>query len=131
MNTEEFIRECYRIGMKNPWCSGRAAIADGDFITEEDRLNMGSFTIFGTIEHLKDAFDHGNWCLGQAFIYNDLCFIQQVDGGDEWLTIKRFGDEVLSFESISWKPYINDDSFEEQFSRLENATKQQCESLNY
>jgi len=131
MNNTEFIEECYRIGMQNPWCSGKAAIADGGFIVEADRLNRDSFTVFVTTEKLKETFEHGNWCLGQAFIYGDLCFMQQVDGGDEWLTMKRFEDEVVCFESISWMPSIKDDSFDSLFARLEKATKSQCKALTY
>ena len=131
MDDKEFKEKCYLRGMENPWCSGRAAIADGSFIVEADRLNRDSFTVFETIEELKAAFDQGNWCLGQAFVYGDLCFINQINGGDEWLTMKRFADEVVCFESSSWVPSIERDDFEEQFSRLEKATKQQCESLTY
>ena len=131
MDDKAFIAECYRVGMENPWCNGRAAIADGGFIVEADRLNRDSFTMFDTIEELKATFENGNWCLGQAFIYGDLCFINQIDGGDEWLTMKRFGDEVVCFESISWMPSIERDAFEELFARLEKATKQQCKALEY
>jgi len=131
MNDSEFLDKCYRIGMDNPWCSGKAEIADGGFITEEDRLNRNSFATFETIEGLKAAFEHGDWCLGQAFFYGDLCFINQISGGDEWLTMKRFDDEVVCFESITWKPTIKRDEFDEMFSRLEKATKQQCTSLTY
>lgn len=131
MNDKEFIDRCYDIGMQNPWCNGTADIADGGFTVEADRLNRDSFTMFDTIEELKATFGNGNWCLGQAFIHGDLCFINQIDGGDEWLTMKQFGDEVVCFESISWLPSIREDRFEETFARLEKATKSQCESLTY
>jgi len=131
MNDEEFKEECYRIGMKNQWCSGRAAMRDGNLIMEGDRLNRNSFTVFDNLDKLKEDFEKGNWCLGQAFTYNDLCFIQQVDGGDEWLAMKRFGDEVVSFDSITWMAVIRDGSFESYFAQLEKATRQQCESRTY
>jgi hypothetical protein len=30
-----------------------------------------------------------DWCRGVAFYRGDLCFINQVEGGSEWLVIKR------------------------------------------
>jgi hypothetical protein len=32
---------------------------------------------------LEERIGHGNWLLGTAFFYRDLCFINQVNGGDE------------------------------------------------
>lgn len=125
---QKFLDTCYKLGMANPWCGSRAA---AEYIVEDDRLNRDSFTIFLDLEELKKTFEHGNWCLGQAFVYNDLCFINQVDGGDEWLTIKRFDDEVIKFESISMIPTIKDGEFEFLMERLEKATKEQCRELEY
>jgi len=129
--TRAFVDECYKIGMANPWCSGNVARDDGDFITEDDRLNRNSFTVFKDLEKLKEDLKGGNWGLGQAFMYNDLCFINQVDGGDEWLTIKRFDDEVISFESMSMARIIEGGRFEDMMGRLEKATKEQCRKLEY
>ena len=131
MNQEEFINACYKIGMQNPWCSGRADFEDGNFLSEEDRLNRNSFTVFTDAGKLKDAFKRGNRCLGEAFVYRDLCFMNQVNGGDEWLTMKGFGDDVLVFESISWIPIIDDGEFDDLLKRLERATKKQCQELEY
>ena len=40
-------------------------------------------------------------------------FIEQVNGGDEWLTIKRFPDgNIEDFESISWRHIIKKDGVE-------------------
>ena len=128
---DEFIKICYKIGMKNHWCSGKAAIEEGDYIMEEDRLNRNSFKIFDSLDELKEHFARGNWCLGSSFIYNDLCFINQVDGGGEWLTIKRFGDEAIAFESMSMSLIIKDGDFEDTIRRLEEATKEQCRTQNY
>lgn len=128
---KEFMEMCYKIGMKNHWCSGKAAIEDGDYVVEEDRLNRDSFKIFDSLDKLKEYFARGNWCLGSSFIYNDLCFMNQVDGGGEWLTIKRFGDEAIAFESMSMSLIIKDEKFEDTIRRLEAATKEQCRTLNY
>jgi len=131
---KDFAKRCYKIGMKNPWCSGKAAFEDGDFIVEEDRLNKGSFCVADSEEELKEFFKFGNWCLGQAIIYKDLCFIQQVNGGDEWLTIKDFEDGAIDFESMSWELIIEkhgDAGFSDLLGRLLKADKDACVHLKY
>jgi len=98
-----FWEECYKIGMKNGWCSGEFARADGDFIDENDCLNKDSVFVIDTKRELIRYFKHGNWCLGSAVIFENLCFIQQDNGGDEYLTMKLFSDGVVrTFESISF-----------------------------
>ena len=130
-HNEEFKERAYKIGMKNGWCSGKYGFEDGSYTVEEDRLNKNSFTIFTDLEELKKTFLEGNWCLGQAFIYKNLCFINQVNAGDEWLTIKNFEDEAIHFESISMIPTIRDEEFEELIERLSKANKEDCLSLTY
>lgn len=106
---EEFWKQAYKIGMGNGWCSGDYARQDGDFICEEDCLNKDSVCTIDDIQTLKAFFKNGNWCLGQAVIYQNLCFIQQDNGGDEWLTMKLFSDgKVRDFESITFGPLASD-----------------------
>lgn len=50
-----------------------------------------------TVDHLLDKLAKGNWSLGKAFYYKNLCFINQQDGGDEWLIIR----DDIPFESIN------------------------------
>lgn len=128
---KEFMEMCYKIGMKNGWCSGKYAMQDGDCIVEEDRLNRNSFKVYADLAELKETLSRSNWCIGTSCIYNDLCFMNQVEGGGEWLTIKRFGDEAIAFESISMSLIIKDGEFEDMIRRLETATKGQCRTLNY
>lgn len=101
---KEFWAACYKIGMKNGWCSGEYDRQDGNFIVEEDRLNEKSVCVIDSIGELRRFFKHGNWCLGCAVIYKDLCFIQQINGGDEWLTIRKTAKGAESFESITFGP---------------------------
>jgi hypothetical protein len=67
------------------------------------------------------------WSLGTALYYQDLCLINQVDGGDEWLTIRH----GVAFESITFGPFIEDGEFESLIDRLLSATKAQCLALEY
>ena len=121
----------YAEGMKNGWASGRYAIADGDYIVEADRLNENSVGVFEDIKELKHFFRMGNWCLGQAAMYGDLCFIQQVNAGDEWLTLKYFAEEgILAFESVSFN-HFGENEFEDFIQRIVKASYQQCKELSY
>jgi hypothetical protein len=86
--TQNWIPTWLKLGKQNPWI--REA-NDPPFTTK-------SFHVCVHDDELLDKFAHGNWSLGQAFVRDDLCFINQVDGGDEWLAIRR----DRSFESISW-----------------------------
>jgi hypothetical protein len=67
------------LGRQNPW------IREAD----DPPFSLRSFAECGSDEELLDRLAHGNWCLGQAFYRDDLCLIQQEDGGDEWLAIHQ------------------------------------------
>jgi len=106
-----------KIGKKNPWIMNAS----------DPEFTLRSFSECKTIEEIKQQFEHGNWCSGQAFYYQDLCFINQVDGGDEWLTIK----DDLAFESITFIPMIERNEFYNYFNRLLKATKEKCKKLDH
>ena len=61
-----------------------------------------------SIDELKAAFLYGNWAIRQCFTYKNLAFINQINAGDEWWTLKKFEDGILlSFESITMIAVIN------------------------
>jgi len=76
---------------------------------------------------LAERLSHGNWCLGQSFFLGDLCFIQQVGGGDEWLVIKH----NVAFESASCGTMIATVRFADFLARIQAATVEQCAALAY
>ena len=127
---KEFWKQVYKLGMMNGWCSGRYAMEDGDYIAEEDRLNENSYTIISKLDDLYKFFKHGNWCLGNSVIHKNLCFIQQIDGGDEWLTIKNFPGEAIAFESMSFDT-VDYPEFENIIGHLLKATKDECVHLDW
>jgi len=123
VNEQKMWQKCYKIGMSNGWCSGKFARMDGDFITEDDCLNKDSCCAVDDIRVLKAFFKNGNWCLGQSVIYKNLCFMQQVNGGDEWLTMKMFSNgEVISFESITMEPMARD--YSEDYDKCYSGYKE-------
>lgn len=89
-------------------------------------FTVNSFCRCLTFIELIKNFEESNWCLGQAFYIDNLCFINQVNGGDEWLTIK----EDLSFESISFG-HMKPQKRATVLYRLEKATLEQCKLLQY
>jgi hypothetical protein len=106
----------YAKGMENNWCNGEYARLEGKFISEEDRLNKNSVAVIDDIETLRQFFIHGNWCLGCSAIYKNLCFINRINGGDEWLTLKYVDGEAVVFDSVTFRPtaknYWDEDEYE-------------------
>lgn len=86
-----------------------------------------------TVEELKEAFLQGNWAIRQGFIHKSLAFINQVNAGDEWWTVKKFPDGIISFESVTFIAVINhaEGYFEDYIAQLLKATKKQCRQLDY
>jgi hypothetical protein len=76
---------------------------------------------------LAERLAHGNWCLGQSFFLGDLCFVQQVGGGDEWLVIKQ----NVAFESASCEHMIANGTFAGFLARIQTATVERCAALAY
>lgn len=83
------------IGRANPWI---AEAWDPPF---SDRSFVACLSTWSLANRLAD----GNWSLGQAFYVGPLCFIQQVDGGDEWMVLRG----ALPFDSYSAEAIIRRD----------------------
>lgn len=114
---------------KNGWLrEGGYAWQDDPFLEEYPY----SFVRTESIDGLDDFFE-GSWALRQGILYDDLAFIQQVDGGDEWWTLKKLPDgKWLDFESWSFDNVRRDPV---QFSRaivsMQMATAEECSHLEY
>lgn len=122
---DALVREC----QKNPWlCRGGIPFED-DFCLEMD--SPYSFWATECKTALMAYFAHGNWAIRNGVVYHDLAFINQVNGGDEWWTLKRFGDTWTAFESITFVPMIRRGEFWGYIKRLESATLEQCKNLSY
>jgi hypothetical protein len=120
MTTNPYLSKWLDIGKKNPWI--REA--------NDPPFNTQSFYECADDAELLAKFEHGNWTLGQAFHIGDLCFINQIDGGDEWLTIKQ----DTPFESISFRHIIVKDGIQAAQKILDDiraASVEQCRKLEY
>lgn len=88
---KEAMKDIWHLkGMQNPWI--RVA-------TDPPFTRSSSFYECSSIDELIEKFRHGNWCVGNAFIFENLALIQQLNGGDEYLAIL---DHVV-FDSISFE----------------------------
>jgi hypothetical protein len=115
----------FEIGRNNPWI--RVA-TDPPFTLE----SFSGEADCATVQELVRNLLRGNWCLGTAFSHEDICFINQVDGGDEWLTIKG----RTPFESITFRTFQESSADAERrayetIARIRQATEEQCRNLDY
>lgn len=104
----------------------------------ETDYKFGEYSVCETVEELIKCFKFGNWAIRQGFIYKNLAFLNQINGGDEWWTIKKFPDgEIIAFESMSCKRMIengkgsHERTFEKLIEDMTKATKEQCRKLEY
>lgn len=114
---------------ENGWLmEGGYAWQDDPFLEEYPY----SFVRTDSIEGLKEYFG-GNWALRQGILYDDLAFIQQVDGGDEWWTLKKLPDgKWLDFESWSFHDVRRDPvEFNRAIVSMQMATPEECAHLDY
>lgn len=128
---KKLVRRCYEAGMRNVWASGEADFDVGNFIVEEDCLNLNSICFIDDLQNLEAFFSQGNWMIGQGVIHGSLFFLQQVDGGDEWALHKITEAEVFSFESWSCGRMIESGGFEEELGRVLKASDEQLRRLEY
>jgi uncharacterized protein DUF3846 len=122
---EELLNQWLQIGQENPWIKH----------ADDPPFTKGSFYGCQSVDELEERLSFTNWSLGTAFHYRDLCFINQVDGGDEWLTIKSFRDQgkatSLAFESITFGQFIEEGRFKDLIERLLKASREDCRRLTY
>lgn len=96
----------------------------------------------GGIDALREAFASGNYAIRQRFVYEDLAFVQQVNGGDECRTLKLAGDgdkvgDWVDFESWSFGPVLRQrkgdpaGQFTNFIRSMQMATPEQCEKFAY
>jgi hypothetical protein len=116
-NAADPVATWLAVGEANRWIS-RAG---------DPPFTRAAFTRCADATELKARLAHGNWCLGSAFYLGDLCFIEQVGGGDEWLVIKQ----NVAFESASCGHMITTGTFDNFLSRIEAASLEACTALTY
>lgn len=87
-----------------------------------------------SLDELTSFMEHGNWSIRQGIVFDDLAFIQQVDGGDEWWTLKRTDNGWMPFENTSAGFIIERDgvdAFTHMVECMHRATPEQCRHFDY
>lgn len=97
----ELEAEC----QKNDWLKTGGVMFQDDPMADLDYTFC--FTECKTLKELKEYFIRGNWAIRQGFKLENLAFVNQDNGGDEWKVFKKFPDgELITFESISMRHII-------------------------
>jgi hypothetical protein len=116
MSESAIIQKWVSIGKENPWIRTAYDPAfDASQVHEKK-----------SIQELYDHFQHGNWCIGDAPYYQNICFINQVDGGCEYMVIR----DDISFESLSADRYSLE-KLTTFIERVQKATPEQLRKLKY
>ncbi|WP_316787758.1 hypothetical protein [Pedobacter frigoris] len=114
---EELLISWERIGKKNRWIAAAT----------EPEFSAAQLTECHSVEELEYNLSLGNWNLGKGFYFQNLCLINQIDGGDEWLTIR----DRIPFESMTVWRLIDDGDFIIVIEAMLEATDERLMSLNY
>ena len=114
------------LGMQNPWISREAFEKWERALSWLDSpFDAKSFQQTFTIEDLSKNLLQ-TWSIGVAFYFENIAFINQINGGNEWRVIR----DDTSFESLSgWActvEYITD-----FVQRVQAATPEQLRRLEY
>ena len=125
----EVHQELEAVCQKNVWLMRGGIDFEDDFHLESDYPY--SIAQAETIAELRRFFEHGNWSIRQGIVLDDLAFINQVNGGDEWWTLKKFDGVWLPFESITFRQIIIRGEFSKYIRQLLHATREQCQNLTY
>ncbi len=120
------IEKWLSIAQQNPWIRQRGSQDANDTCAYEEPLNEHDFFQCGTIAELYSFLSRGNWMLGQPFYYQNLCFINQINAGDEWLVIR----DGLAFESLT-AGAMEYQEFKEWVKRVMKATEEDLRNLTY
>ena len=122
---DELVQACQR----NAWIKDGGIAFEDDLYFEMD--SPFSFVRTNDLKTLREYFAHGNWSIRSGIVYRDLAFINQVNGGDEWWTLKRFDGKWVAFESITFRRVIKSGVFGTLMRNLKRANEYQCVHLEY
>jgi len=80
-------------------CEGRVYLGPGEYPASDYEWGIKEV---GSIDELIEKFKHGNWSARTGFVLDNLAFIEQLSGGNEWLALKKDAGEWKTFDSFSF-----------------------------
>jgi len=126
----KLIKTWLQIAQRNPWICQRGSENPEDDCVFESPVLEKDFHECKDLDDFVAEVKQGNWQLGQVFYlkYTDhqFCFINQVNGGDEWLTIRG----NVEFESCSFLK-MSEKYIHTLFKKWSEATKEQLLKLEF
>ena len=125
-NNSDLIKEWLKIAQNNYWIKQRGSCDPNCDCAFESPLQEDDFYECLTIEELYNELTKANWVLGQPFYYQNLCFINQINAGDEFLVIR----DTIEFESITASAF-SFEKFSQWIERVFKASEKQLKELNY
>jgi len=123
---KSMISEWLSIAQQNPWIRQRGSGDANDTCAFEDSLTEQDFYECNSLEELYNRLIYGNWMLGQPFYFQNLCFINQINAGDEWLVIRG----GIAFESLT-AGAMEYEEFTDWIECVLNATEEDLRRLEY
>ena len=95
-------------------CQENGWLRSGGYPWQEDpslREVPFSFSRIESLDGLKEFFQRESHAIREGVLFGNLAFINQVDGGDEWWTLKRLPNgSWIDIDSISFKGLVSSDS---------------------
>ncbi|KKN48063.1 hypothetical protein LCGC14_0656530 [marine sediment metagenome] len=125
-NKNQLIGKWLEIAQNNIWIKQRGSHDPNDDCAFEDPLTIKDFFECKSIKELHSQLIKGNWLLGQPFYFKNLCFINQINAGDEFLVIR----DDIEFESITSECF-SEQKFEDWVNCVLNASEEQLRRLEY
>lgn len=113
---------------QSPWLSDGAILRNGyninDYPLSPSQVN--------DLDDLCRVLQEGNWGIRSSFVWEDLAFIQQSNGGDEWAVFKHKPDGgwTHSFESLSVE-HLHPARLKNLVLDIHHATPEECKELSY
>lgn len=120
------VEKWLSIAQQNVWIRQRGSGDANDMCAFEPPLTEHDFYQCYSIHELYNLLTRGNWILGQSFYYRNLCFINQINAGDEWLVIR----DGLAFESLTAGVMVYEE-FQDWIQCVFNATEEELSCLEY
>ena len=120
------IEKWLSIAQQNPWIRQRGSSDANDTCAFEPPLSEQDFFQCNTVVELYNYLVRGNWMLGQPFYFKNLCFINQINAGDEWLVIRN----GIAFESLT-AGAMGYEQFRDWIKCVMNATDEDLKNLEY
>lgn len=75
---------------------------------------------------LMNYLEYVSWAIRDGFLFEDMAFIQQVNGGDEYWTLINQNGKWIDYESVTFRPSIERGEF---YALIENLHEEGVQAI--